>query len=349
MERKFILLFLVIVLLPACTDDPYIDTLRIAKVSYTSLEIYDSDRERPLSTKVWYPTDQSATESSYRYDDGFLGYVAEDGAIIQSDDRYPLILLSHGTGGSNASLSWLAEILASNGYIVAAPNHWNNYAVNNQPSGIVRLWDRPKDLSYILSFLLEDETWGNRIAPDKISAAGYSAGGFTVLGLAGAKYSIRQMDRYCNTNPHDLDCSIVEDIDRNKIDISDVNSLYKDSRINYAMAMAPAVGRGVSLESLEGITIPVAIIAAKDDQWTTFEGNAKLYADNIPLASATSFSEGGHYLFLQECSLIAKLVVKIIIDDDVCGVNTTVDRRSLQHETALVALKLFDGELRNHN
>jgi dienelactone hydrolase len=37
--------------------------------------------------------------------------------------KRPLVVLSHGTGGGAAGMAWLAETLASNGYIVAAVNH----------------------------------------------------------------------------------------------------------------------------------------------------------------------------------------------------------------------------------
>lgn len=335
--------------LTSCADDPFIDSLRKEKISYITLELNDDIRQRPLSTKVWYPTRQSAVERLHRYDDAFLGFVAENEDIRDIAKTYPLVLLSHGTGGSNSSLSWLAEILASNGFIVAAPNHWNNSTGNNLPSGIIRLWDRPKDLSFIADFLLSDSKWAGLIDDSRIYAAGFSAGGFAVLGLAGAKYSFEKMSEFCRTNPNDGDCTIVKGMDLSAIDVSDANSDYEDSRVRAVLAMAPAVGRGIILESLKGITIPVHIVASKDDEWLAIESNAKKYADNISSASLTLFDKGGHFVFMQECSLITKWIVRFSVEDDICGLESDINRRELQHVTASIALQLFGIEENGHN
>ncbi|NRB42677.1 MAG: hypothetical protein HRU20_30115 [Pseudomonadales bacterium] len=343
MECKSTLLLILIISLSACTKDPYIDDLRKHKVSYVTIEIVDSDRERSLPTKIWYPAEESSNSEPHNYDDRFRGYISENAAIKSPSIKRPLILLSHGTGGSNASLSWLAEILASNGYVVAAPNHWNNTTRNNTPAGIVRLWDRPKDLSFVLDYLLADEYWRSNISEAHIGAAGHSAGGFAVLGLAGAKFSIEKMNSFCKSSPNEKDCTIVKDIVWDDIDISDDQLPYKDTRIKSVLAMAPAVGRGVSKNSLTQIEIPVKIVAALDDAWLPFDANAKYYADSIPDAMVKTFIKGGHFLFHQECAPLKKLIVRVIVDEDICGSESTVDRRAPQHATASMALSLFSN------
>src|SRR5690606_41854760 len=40
--------------------------------------------------------------------------------------QYPLVLFSHGNGGSRLSMEWLAQSLVKSGYIVAAVDHWGN-------------------------------------------------------------------------------------------------------------------------------------------------------------------------------------------------------------------------------
>ena len=331
----------IILLLTACSEKPYIDSLRKEKVSFTSREFVDSKRSRTLPTYIWYPTNSEAIETPRTYDDGQRGYAAKDAPISAAQKRYPLVVISHGTGGSNADLAWLAEILASNGYIVAAPNHWNNTARNNSESGIVRLWDRPKDLSLILDRLLSDHEWGRRISTQQIAAAGFSAGGFTVLGLAGAIYSIEAMGNYCRDNPTERDCLLTNGFNWEEINTSDDYLPYKDYRLKAALSMAPAVGRGVNTSSLRSISIPIVIASAKDDEWLPYKGNAKYYTDNIRSASSLVFNHGGHFLFMQECSLIRKIVVHLFIDDDICGEYSTIDRNKLQHETAEAAIALF--------
>lgn len=343
MECKIAIVLTVLLLLTACSKDPHIDDLRKQDVSYITIEINDKHRERMLSTKLWFPASKGGASHSHNYDDGFKGYIAEGQGIASPYKKHPLVLLSHGTGGSNGSLSWLAEVLASNGYIVAAPNHWNNTTRNNTDSGIVRLWDRPKDLSFVLSHLLEDQYWGELISPDQIFAAGHSAGGFSVLGLAGAEYSVQKMDSYCESTPANADCVIAEDIDWSSVDRSDHDLPYRDSRFKAVIALAPGIGRGVSESSLNSINIPVHIFAALDDQWLPFEGNAQYYNESIPNSKITVFETGGHYLFLQECSTMAKLIVQVIIDEDVCGLDSSLNRQELQNKVSAVALSLFSG------
>jgi predicted dienelactone hydrolase len=341
MIRKLLATIIPLLFLASCADDPFVDALRNEKVSYITLELNDDIRQRPLSTKVWYPAKQSAVQRRHRYDNAFLGFVVKEGEIKDRANIYPLVLLSHGTGGSNSSLSWLAEILASNGFVVAAPNHWNNFTGNNSPSGIIRIWDRPKDLSFLIDYFLSDSEWSSLIDESRIYAAGFSAGGFSVLGLAGAKYSFEKMSEFCRRNPNDADCAIVQGLDLSEIDTSDANVDYMDSRVRAVLAMAPAVGRGVVQDSLRKIDIPVHIVAAEDDEWLAIESNAQLYVDNISTASLTLFDRGGHFVFMQECSLITTWVVRFTVEDDICGLASAVDRRELQHVTASIALGLF--------
>src|SRR5262249_26455384 len=85
--------------------------------------------ERPLATAVWYPAVPAAHEQEWRVGPFAAGWSAVDAAPAEDPATLPLIVLSHGTGGGAAMLSWLAEALASNGYLVAAVNHHGNTAI----------------------------------------------------------------------------------------------------------------------------------------------------------------------------------------------------------------------------
>src|SRR5262249_30295951 len=54
-----------------------------------------------------------------------------------------------------------------------------------------RLWQRPRDISLTVSFLLNDPFWGGLIDENRIGVAGHSQGGFTALWVAGAKINQR--------------------------------------------------------------------------------------------------------------------------------------------------------------
>lgn len=71
-----------------------------------------------LVTRIWYPADPALPEAPR--DIGapghpiFRGHPVVDGAPLSSAQAsYPLLVLSHGTGGSAADLDWLAASLAA--------------------------------------------------------------------------------------------------------------------------------------------------------------------------------------------------------------------------------------------
>ena len=67
------------------------------------------DAARPLLTKIWYPAETTAQESEITIgapDKPLLisGRAARDAKILPAKKPYPLIILSHGTGGSALQL-----------------------------------------------------------------------------------------------------------------------------------------------------------------------------------------------------------------------------------------------------
>lgn len=86
-----------------------------------------------LITRIWFPVDASLPATSHEIgapgESIFRGYpVVSDAPLSPAHKTYPLLLLSHGTGGSADSLDWLGASLAAHGYIVAGVNHPGNNA-----------------------------------------------------------------------------------------------------------------------------------------------------------------------------------------------------------------------------
>jgi fermentation-respiration switch protein FrsA (DUF1100 family) len=108
---------------------------------------------RPLPTTVWYP---------------------EDG-----DGPFPLILFSHGFTGTPADYAPVLRDWAEAGFVVAAPSypHTARGVADLDPFDVM---NQPDDASYVISRLLERD---RTIDPDRIAAAGHSAGGITTIGL----------------------------------------------------------------------------------------------------------------------------------------------------------------------
>src|SRR5690349_6109824 len=74
-----------------------------------------------LLTSVWYPVTLGTSTSEHKIGPTGsplfrLGNWTDDAHPVTGP--FPLIVLSHGTGGSAQMLAWLARALASRGYIV---------------------------------------------------------------------------------------------------------------------------------------------------------------------------------------------------------------------------------------
>ena len=310
-------------------------------VGYTELEFVDRERSRPLETTLWYPAEDNSDPVTVVYPSFFLGYAKRDADVLPGSGRRPLILLSHGDRGTSTNLAWLAERLAAHGYLVAGVDHWLNTTRNNEPEETLRMWNRPADISFVLDQLLADPIWGKRIDSDRIGVAGHSSGGYTAFALAGAIFEPEAIAAYCQMASAGPDCGLVKDADFAKVDYSRASDSYRDERIGASFAMAPAVGAGIQAGSLAAIEIPVHVVTTRDDELLDPERNAMLYAKNTPSAGLTIYDEGGHFVYLSRCSMLAK-VFTYFMEFDVCGLRSSVDRAPVHREIAKVALAFFD-------
>ncbi|MEU8842344.1 chlorophyllase [Streptomyces roseus] len=112
----------------------------------------------------------------------------------------PVILLSHGHGGSNnlSSLNGyapLANLWAAAGFVVIQPTHLSSGTLRRHlagtPGGPFFIRSRAEDMSHVLDRLDEIEKTvpqlAGRIDRDKIAVAGHSLGGHTAALLLGAR------------------------------------------------------------------------------------------------------------------------------------------------------------------
>ncbi|MDR9774759.1 hypothetical protein RJJ65_19280 [Rhizobium hidalgonense] len=93
----------------------------------------DKDGARPLHISIWYPTEEGPKAEIVGENRAFFGVPAIRDAKPASTGR-PLVVLSHGYGGSWRNLSWLAIDLVEQGYIVAAPDHPGTTTFNMDPA-----------------------------------------------------------------------------------------------------------------------------------------------------------------------------------------------------------------------
>lgn len=317
-------------------------------IGETTLTFVDESRSRKLVTELWYPTEDKLSTPSPEGRDVFKSYPAIRDAKPVSK-KLPIILLSHGTGGGRLTMAWLATAFAKQGYIVAAVDHWGNTFDNPIPEYFIKFWERPQDLSFVLTSLLNDVNWSKFVDEKKVAAIGFSLGGYTVISLVGGKMDYNLLTSYTQTEEGKKEADIPEMPGLlEKFKESDFSSDYSrvkdklyDPRIKVVVAMSPAVGQGFDKAGLSQIKIPVFIIGAESDVIAPPQTNAAHYAQNISDAKLEIFKGPvGHYVFLNECTDFGREVASFICIDSSSVNRAVIHDRVIQLTESFLNSKL---------
>lgn len=161
----------------------------------------------PIVMLVCYPTSPANIRSDYRLPDAQwipkMQRAGEAPIFPEGATKLPLLLYSHGLGGSPVSDTYLGtiHILASHGYIVAAPFHADaritriRLADLNDIFYLAREFERyvelqalrPLALHQALDYLLMHPDYATRIDLNRIGGFGASMGGEAMLLAMGAR------------------------------------------------------------------------------------------------------------------------------------------------------------------
>lgn len=311
--------------------------------------------EHSLHVTVWYPAADTAIETPQ-----IIGPpdkpIFEAGAAMPhapfapSLEPFPLILLSHGTGGSAQQLAWLGTALARAGFIAAAVDHPGNNAVTGYTrEGFTLWWERATDLSEVLDGLLADPELSPHIDKDRIGAAGFSLGGYTALELAGARTDIAAFFDFCRKDPNNLDCHTPEMKDMpgpeemlESVRKTSGESLarsadsFRDPRVHAVFGIAPALGFTQTPESLHAIRVPVEVVVGSADPIAPAATNASLIKANVRGSRETILPNVAHYTFLDTCTAAGKEAVPLYCSDP-----AGVDRNAVHAQVSEMAIQFF--------
>ncbi len=316
-------------------------------IGQKSITYVDESRNRPLVTEIWYPTQDALKESSNLNKERlpFKEIKTVPNAGIP-DKKFPLLLVSHGTGGNRFSLTWFVEKMVKEGYIVVSVDHYGNTSFNKIPREFVKWWERAIDIKYVLDNVISDKSIGSHIDTSRIGGVGFSLGGYTNIALAGGYVDRDSGETVGRETPPEFPKS-EETIDF-KTDSLIIASYkkykdkVKDERIKAFFVMAPAIGFGFqSEEQTKSITAPIFIVAGKGDTNTPIKYNAEKYHRLIQTSTLHLFGDKvNHYVFLNEGTEFGKQILSELTVDD-----PSVDRKEIHEKTIKLAQDFFQRTL----
>ena len=307
--------------------------------------------DKPAHFALYYPTPDAARVVAMG---PFPQTVAINGAPASTVKG--LIVISHGTASTETGFATLAQALARNGYLVASVEHvgdtWQDQSMRATP---VRYFaERPRQASRVIDTVLADPQWRTRIANGAdgrplIGALGHSAGGYTVLALAGGKPVLSRLRTHCEAEA-ELDpvlCKLSRSTGGASMQASAAaegqeEPVQADTRVRAVMALAP-MGVAFSASSLASITVPVAIYAGEKDTFLVPRFHAQWVKENMRGVNATLqlVPNAGHYAFMNTPTMDLPSP-----DGNVAGDPQGFDRATFLDGLAQESIAFFDKNLR---
>lgn len=274
--------------------------------------IYTPPRQaepRSLRMVAWYPTEAETGEST-RY----AGLLRADNVLGDAPpalaEGAPVMLFSHGNSGLAEQSYFLAEFMASHGWLVVAFDHTGN-TFNNNDLEIYTLFElRPLDVSAVLDHLTDlpaEHPLAGAVG-DEVLLAGHSFGGYTTLAVAGAGFDVDSLIAGCAEAGDDF-CDYMDEAE------SAYRAGFGDDRVVAALPMTP-VGATIFAAGLADIDIPLLMMTGGKDATLPDpqEGDPIWMAMDGPDATRAAFPDAGHFTFTNICDISPALAA-----DDGCG------------------------------
>lgn len=296
-------LFLFALILVSCASFRPEPETEMTRVGMAQHRFVDWERGRQLKTKIWYPIEPQAAEEVGANKVYHGIFAAQNGEpALSENEKAPLYILVHGTMGTWRNLSWLATDLAEKGGIVAAANHPGSTWITARPKTVLKTWNQPQDVSFLIDSLLDSE-YGPYIDEENIVVIGFSLGGYTSMALSGARIDMEQMISFCESHP-DEGCSYFEPVFDSLDDefYTKAGRDFRDSRIKAAVALSPGLFESVEERSFAEIDIPLLIIGAEHDQNVPPQTHYYPTLDQLPASARYhELEQATHFSFVQLC------------------------------------------------
>ena len=265
-----------------------------ADVGFSEVRVGDGTG-RPLVVGLWYPT--AAPAQDHR-----LGPYSQRVALDSqpAGARLPLVVMSHGNGGSYQNHLDTALALAEAGFVVAAVSHTGD--TYDDQSRALAMADRPRHIGRLIDYVLRDWAHRERVDGERVGAFGFSSGGFTALVLLGGKPDLSLVDAHVRSHPSSYEAQLQKRAASPATGVSPATWL-QDRRIKAAVVAAPALGYTFADGGLSDVTAPVQLWRAQDDHVLPDPDYAEAVRRALPRpAEFHSVPNADHFDFLAPCS-----------------------------------------------
>jgi predicted dienelactone hydrolase len=328
MKRTFVVALASFGLASAAVADPI--------AGYDRFEVIAAHRAAPVAASVWYPVGTPTYLGLIGDNAVFEGTSAYVGAAV-AEGRFPLLLLSHGSGGNMDNLSWLSSSLAVRGAMVLAVNHPGSTSGDSSPRRSVRLAERAADLRSAFDHLLADPAFASHIDASRIVSLGFSLGGATALNLVGARTDRSLYRDYCaKFGEEPADCTFLA---KGGVELANLPDAFegdmRDPRIGAAIGIDPAMTYAFTEASVAAMDIPVLLINLGGEERFKAADVSAAGSDlvgRLPHVEYVTAAPANHFTFLALCKPAGKEILAEERDDPICDDPAGTDRAGIHEE-----------------
>lgn len=287
------------------------DELGAFEVGHTSFAAVDADRgDRSIPVDVWYPVDPGTAGAAQQTSLPLAAGIGLDSEVAVEDppvsDRtdQPLVIFSHGYEGINKQSIDLMEILASHGFVVAAPEHvGNSQSAPGDPFDVAAA-NRVPDVSFLIDAMTaksrnDADPFSGRLDEGGVSVVGHSFGAMTAIGTAAG---------WAGAEPDPRVVAIV------------AISAVIDGELQQSDRSGP--NAGFTSTQLQSVEIPVMLMGGTEDTSVPIANNNLAFEQltDAPAVYKVSIVGAGHNHFAAVCSFGELLVDLGLAEDQWAGV-----------------------------
>ena len=295
---------------------------------------------KALEVGIWYPSDQKPPQQPNTV---FELPVALEAPLGSANGG--LIVLSHGYSGWYGGHADTAIALADAGYIVAAPSHAGNTWSDMSASVAEWVINRPRQISRVIDVMTEHGQFAAHIDANRIGVYGFSAGGYTALGLIGGLPDLDQAGQHCIEMPQEFVCAdgLIDAMQSAGLQDLPPEAWGADARISAASIAAPGFAFAYTEDSLKAVKANVQLWSGELDESVPTETNAALLARHLPVPPETHWVENaGHFAFMVVACREAFKKADPEEYEMVCGDREGFDRKQFHHEMHMEMIRFFN-------